>query len=251
MSRAAQPTKPSSDPSTGSVWTRPQRSRREQPALSRDQIVAEAIALLDADGIEALSMRKLGTRLNAGATSLYTHVSNKDELIELVVDQVYGEIEVPKVASRAEWRAAALECGNNARSVILGHPWIASVLGEMGMSYLGPNMLRLTEDMLELFESGGFDLVQGGMALKTIWSYILGIAATEAAWMTSLARSGQSEDEWLTGMASIAEQAIAPYPRMRRLHAEQTAGAVDETRRSNFDVGLGFILDGLEAQRRQ
>ncbi|MBO0515534.1 TetR/AcrR family transcriptional regulator, partial [Streptomyces beijiangensis] len=78
-----------------SVWTRPQRRVREQPALSRDQIVTEALALLDDAGIEALSMRKLGTRLNAGATSLYTHVANKDELIELVVDLVYGEIEVP------------------------------------------------------------------------------------------------------------------------------------------------------------
>ncbi|WJV47366.1 TetR/AcrR family transcriptional regulator [Streptomyces flavofungini] len=251
MPRAAQPTKPSSDPSTGSVWTRPQRSRREQPALSRDQIVAEAIALLDEDGIDALSMRKLGTRLNAGATSLYTHVSNKDELIELVVDRVYGEIEVPKAASRAEWRAAALECGNNVRSAILGHPWIASVLGEMGMSYLGPNMMRLTEDMLELFESGGFDLDQGELALKTIWSYVLGTAATEAAWMTALARSGQGQDEWLASMASVAEQAMAPYPRMRRLHAEQGTSGVVETRRSNFDRGLDCILDGLEAQRRQ
>ncbi|GHC71739.1 TetR/AcrR family transcriptional regulator [Streptomyces flavofungini] len=249
MPRAAQPTKPSSDPSTGSVWTRPQRSRREQPALSRDQIVAEAIALLDSDGIEALSMRKLGTRLNAGATSLYTHVSNKDELIELVVDRVYGEIEVPKPASRAEWRAAALECGNNVRAAILGHPWIASVLGEMGMSYLGPNMMRLSEDMLELFESGGFDLVRSETALKTIWSYVLGTAATEAAWLTALARSGQNEEEWVRQVSAVAVQAMEPYPRTRKLHAQLSRDTVDETRRSNFDLGLDCILDGLEAQR--
>ncbi|WP_435835385.1 TetR/AcrR family transcriptional regulator [Streptomyces avermitilis] len=74
-----------------SVWTRP-RGGRERPVLSREQIVAEALRLLDSEGIDALSMRKLGNRLSAGATSLYRHVANKDELIELAVDEIYGEI---------------------------------------------------------------------------------------------------------------------------------------------------------------
>jgi len=69
-----------------SVWTRD----REQPALSRAAIVREAIAMLDAEGTEALSMRKLGARLNAGATSLYRHVASKDELMELALDEVAG-----------------------------------------------------------------------------------------------------------------------------------------------------------------
>ena len=73
-------------PGIASPWNRPQK-RRTQPALSREQIVAEAFALLDAEGIDALSMRKLGARLNAGATSLYTHVANKEELLALVVDR--------------------------------------------------------------------------------------------------------------------------------------------------------------------
>ena len=91
-----------------SVWTRPKRGRRrEQPALSQDQIVAEAIKLLDADGLEALTMRKLGAALGAVATAVYWHVANKDELLELVVDEVYGEIEVPAVSGQGEWRAAA------------------------------------------------------------------------------------------------------------------------------------------------
>ncbi|MFH8794109.1 TetR/AcrR family transcriptional regulator [Streptomyces sp. NPDC017941] len=268
MPRAAQPTNPSTGPSTGrstgpskssrketaldaigSVWTRPQRPRRDQPTLSRDQIVAEAVALLDTDGIEALSMRKLGTRLNAGATSLYTHVSNKDELIELVVDEVYGEIRVPRPESGTEWRAAAVECGHNVRAAILRHPWIASVLGEVGMAHLGPNMMRLTEDTLELFESGGFTPPRAEVALKTIWAYVIGTAATEAAWLTMLARSGQEEQEWAERVAAISEQAMEPFPRLRQLYAEQGAGAADQTRRSNFDVGLDVILDGLEAQR--
>lgn len=133
-----------------SVWTRPQRRVREQPALSQEQIVSEALALLDDAGIEALSMRKLGTRLNAGATSLYTHVANKDELIELVVDLVYGEIEVPGGAG--EWRDAAAVSAYSLRAMVLRHPWVASVLGQVGLAGLGPNVMRMAERMQALFE---------------------------------------------------------------------------------------------------
>ena len=75
-----------------SVWLRPTRERTGQPSLSREQIVRAAIELLDAEGAAGLSMRRLGTKLGSGATSLYWHVANKDELLELAVDEVLGEI---------------------------------------------------------------------------------------------------------------------------------------------------------------
>src|SRR6478672_5502572 len=93
-------------PPLTSVWTRPQRRQKEQ--LTRERIVAEAIRLLDEEGLEALSMRSLGQRLGAGATSLYRHVASKDELIELVADEVYGEMEVPTISDPAEWRQAVV-----------------------------------------------------------------------------------------------------------------------------------------------
>ncbi len=146
-----------------SVWTRPKRGR-EQPALSQDQIVSAAIEILDTEGLDALSMRRLGTRLNAGATSLYRHVTNRDELIELVVDHVYGEIELP--GKTGDWRAALTACAAGLRAMILRHPWIASVLGQVGMSYLGPNVMRLNEGMLTLFESAGFPGTEANQAIR-------------------------------------------------------------------------------------
>ncbi|MFD9905081.1 TetR/AcrR family transcriptional regulator [Streptomyces sp. NPDC059063] len=247
MPRAKEPV-PTEQPSIPSVWTRPQRRRREQPALSRDQIVSAAVELLDTDGIESLSMRKLGTRLNAGATSLYTHVSNKDELIELVVDQIYGEIDVPTAKAADDWRAAAVECAHNIRAALLRHPWIASVLGELAMSHLGPNMMRLSEDMLTVFEAGGFDLVSAESALETVWAYVIGIATTEAAYLTMLARSGQSEQEWLDKVWPAAREAAKPFPRMRRLAEERERGVADETRRGSFEIGLDCVLDGVVAR---
>ncbi|GHE77124.1 hypothetical protein GCM10018785_51730 [Streptomyces longispororuber] len=237
-------------PTSMSVWTRPSRQRRDQPALSREQIVAEALALLDAEGLEALSMRKLGTRLNAGATSLYTHVSNKDEIIELVVDRVYGEIDVPVPASASheDWRAAALGFGENVREVLLRHIWIASVLGELGMANLGPNMMRLTEDMLALFETRGFDLESCDIAVKTIWGYVIGIATTEAAYLTTLARSGRDEQAWMETVRPAVETAVRPYPRVRAMYELEPRRDVQDARQGYFQVGLNCILDGLEAR---
>ncbi|NGO13055.1 TetR/AcrR family transcriptional regulator [Streptomyces sp. HC44] len=227
-----------------SVWTRPQ-ARRDQPALSREQIVSEAVQLLDAEGIEALSMRKLGARLDAGATSLYRHVANKDELIELVVDEIYGEIEVAVADDPAAWREGAARCAHSLRAAILRHPWIASVLGEMGMSYLGPNMMRLSENMLALFSRAGFPLDEADQAIGTLFAYVTGMSTSEAAWLTKLARSGQTEQDWVDRLWPAAEAAAQPYPHLREGYAEARGKDPRESRDTNFTYGLDRVLDGL------
>jgi AcrR family transcriptional regulator len=229
-----------------SVWTRP-RKGREQPALSRAQIVAEAIKLLDAEGLEALSMRRLGTRLGAGATSLYRHVTNREELIELVVDEVYGENEVPAVEDPAQWRAAAAVCAHGVRSMILRHPWVASVLGQVGLSYLGPNVMRLNDRVLTLFETAGFPLEEADQAISTLISYVIGMGTAEAAWLTSLARSGKTEQEWVRALRPAAEEATKEYPRLQEMttRADQDPAHIREV---NFQYGLDRVLDGLQTR---
>jgi AcrR family transcriptional regulator len=221
-----------------SVWTRPQRRVREQPALSREQIVAEALALLDDAGIEALSMRKLGTRLNAGATSLYTHVANKDELIELVVDAVYGEIEVPSGGGAGgdagAWRDAAGLSAYSLRAMVLRHPWVASVLGQVGLSGLGPNVMRMSERLQVLFEGAGLAPEEAGLAISALTSYVVGMAISEGAYLSMIARSGMTEREFV--------QSVVP--------AEETAVLADpaKAREVKFDYGLRLVLDGLEGR---
>ncbi len=231
-----------------SVWTRPQRQRREQPALSRDQIVSVALELLDSEGLDALSMRKLGTRLNAGAASMYTHVANKDELIELVVDEVYGEIEVPSAGDPADWRAATVRCAHSIRSTFLRHPWIVSVLGAAGVAHLGPNLIRLSESLLTVLEEGGFPLEAAEQAMTTVFAYVVGMSTSEAAWLTMLARSGQSEQEWTEHLWPAAEQAVQEYPRMRRLYAALRGHDASGNRNDGFADGLDCVLDGLESR---
>ncbi|SPF03165.1 TetR/AcrR family transcriptional regulator [Streptomyces sp. MA5143a] len=233
-----------------SVWTRPRRQKREQPALSREVIVAEAVRLLDEEGAAALSMRRLGTRLNAGATSMYSHVASKDELIELVVDHVYGEMEVPGPDAAKDWRAAASACAHSVRSTILRHPWIAPMLGEVGVS-LGPNSMRLTEGMLAMLEEAGFDLEQADHVVRILFAYVIGMTTSEAAWLTMLARSGQSQEDWTRKVWPAVEQATRDYPHLRRRYTAQEGGRSSEVLVDNFGYGLDWVLDGLQSRLDQ
>ncbi|MFE0105103.1 TetR/AcrR family transcriptional regulator [Streptomyces sp. NPDC059009] len=236
---------PAKEPAIQSVWTRPRRSRREQPALSREQIVTEAVSLLDAEGIEALSMRRLGTRLNVGATSLYSHVANKDELVELVVDEIYGEMDI-RLDDPDGWRSAAAGAAESLRGTIRRHPWMASVLGGAGLSYLGPNMMRNTDRLLAVLEAGGFSLTEADRAMKTLIAYVLGFGTSEAAWLTALARSGKSQQEWAESVWPTVKEAVRPYPRLSEWYAQQNASDDGD----GFSYGLDRVLDGLEARLR-
>ncbi|MGW1346439.1 TetR/AcrR family transcriptional regulator C-terminal domain-containing protein [Kribbella sp. NPDC002412] len=232
-----------------SVWTRPKRGRRrENPALSQEQIVAEAIKLLDKDGLEALTMRKLGAALGAVATAVYWHVANKDELLELVVDEVYGEIVVPEVTDQAQWRDAAEASARSVREVIVRHPWMAATLADVGMNYLGPNLMRISDEMLGTYLAAGFELVEADRASQTVLGYVIGIASIEAATLDKLKRSGKDMQAWRDEIWPAAVRAAAPYSRMRALYSAYGDVDLVEGGEEAFSYGLDRILDGLEAR---
>ncbi|MEV0650651.1 TetR/AcrR family transcriptional regulator [Phytomonospora sp. NPDC050363] len=232
-----------------SVWTRP-RKKKEQPALSAGQIVAEAIALLDADGIEQLSMRKLGARLNAGATSLYRHVANKDELIELVVDEVYGELEVPAGGGREGWREAATATAASLRAMMLRHPWVGAVLGQVGLKSLGPNLSRMSTRFMGVFQDAGFPAAEADQVMNTLTAYVLGMATSEAAWLSLIARSGMTEREWISDVLPGALEASREHPAINEAllaNSSDPSAIRDET----FAYGLARVLDGFQVRLDQ
>ncbi|MET8325013.1 TetR/AcrR family transcriptional regulator C-terminal domain-containing protein [Streptomyces sp. NPDC005181] len=233
-----------------SVWAR-QQPAPDQPALSRAAIVREAIAMLDAEGIEALSMRKLGARLNAGATSLYRHVATKDELMELAVDEVAAEITVPSPdfvrgdpkADSADWRAAATEAARSFRATALRHPWLSSVLGQAGLAYLGPNLMSFSERLAVLFTAAGFP--EPSRAIDTVLSYVIGMSTTEAAWLTTVARSGETEAAFIARLMPAAQRAAAGHDHLADAYAAPVALDPVEIRETKFAYGLEVVLDGL------
>ncbi|MEU1312428.1 TetR/AcrR family transcriptional regulator [Streptomyces cinnamoneus] len=247
---------PIDDQKTSARPGRSPRDGRGRPGLSREQIVAEAIRLLDAEGIEGLSMRKLGTRLGAGAASLYRHVAGKDELIELVLNEVFAEFQVPAADDPAAWRGVVVESAHAMRTVILRHPWTATIIGGVGTVYFGQNIMRPSEDMLAVLETAGFSLREANSATATLVAYVVGMTAAEAAWLTTLTRKGVTEEEWNREMLPAAERAVESFPRLRELYASYAAAqGADGTgdpwraRDEEFAYGLDRVLDGLSAAR--
>lgn len=230
-----------------SVWARRQ-PEPGQPALSRAAIVREAIAMLDADGIEAVSMRKLGARLNAGATSLYRHVATKDELMEVAVDEVFGEIAVPAAGDGTQWRAAVTEAAGSFRATALRHPWLASVLGQAGLAYLGPHLMAFSERLAALFTAGGFP--EPGRAIDTLLSYVIGMSTTEAAWLTTVARSGRTEADFVAALMPAAQRAAAPHAHLAAAYTTEVPDPV-AVRDTKFAYGLSVVLDGLALRRTE
>ncbi|MEV0686166.1 TetR/AcrR family transcriptional regulator C-terminal domain-containing protein [Nocardia sp. NPDC050378] len=234
-----------------SVWTRPPRERRDQPALSRDQIVAEAIRLLDEEGFDALSMRKLGARLGAGATSLYTHVANKDELLELVVDQVIGEVAVP-APDGDRWREVMHEQAAGVRKTLLAHPWITVVLSTAALMYLGPNMMRLTDSMIAILDAAGLPDDVVDIAGNAVFQFVVGSCGGEAAMLMTIAQSGLSSEQWATQVLAASEAAARPFPRLHQRYTDQLARLRDRPDPAVFDKftrELDLILDGIETRR--
>jgi AcrR family transcriptional regulator len=237
---------PASDRSYPSVWARPPRAGRS--TLTREQIVAEALRLLDTEGIDALSMRKLGAGLGVGATSLYWHVANRDELIELVIDQMFGELDLPDAGEARHWRTAVEGYARSMRATALRHPWVVSVLGHMVAGYPGPNLTRSTEHMLGVLEVAGFPVREAERALTTVSSYVTGVAMSEAAWRNWLARHGQSQLEWADENLRAAEQATEGHPRLREVVTGYEGVDPQQSLDDDFDYGLARVLDGLQGR---
>lgn len=227
-----------------SVWVRPRR-KKEQPNLSQERIVAEALALLDAEGLEALSMRALGTRLGAGATSIYRHVASKDELIELVADEVYAEIEVPE-ATADNWRLAATAMAHSFRAMGLRHRWVMMALGQVGLSYIGPNVLDVTDRSISIFRTAGFDPAEAVRVNSTIAAYVVGITSTEVSWLEGLKRAHLKEDNWAEALQGAIDKATETHPRLMEAFAASETDDMQMNRNAGFEYGLERILDGVQ-----
>ncbi len=235
-----------SDGKFTSVWSRP--PRRERSTLTREQIVTEAIALLDAEGIEALSMRKLAARLKSGATSLYWHVANRDELIQLVIDQIYGEVEIPDPGDAADWRAAMSRFGHSVRAGVHRHPWLVSVLDNIVAASMGPNLMKITESSVTLLTRAGFDLREAERVMSTVSAYTLGIAISEAAYLN------RTDEAQLRAELKAAMTAAEDHPIVHELYSSYSDAEVLDVHKimdADFEYGLERLLDGIAARLDQ
>ena len=155
------------------IWARPEPATR-RPRFSREQIASAALAIADAEGLRAVSMRRVAADLGAGTMSLYRYISTKDDLIALMDDALMGAVLVPADELPADWRAALATLARRTRSVYLRHPWAVRAQDEAGGAPTGPNRLRHAEQSLATLDTAPFDARGKLDLLAIVDDYVFG-----------------------------------------------------------------------------
>ena len=225
------------------IWTRPERpARGPAPAYSRAQITAAGIKIADAEGLDALSMRRVAKDLGAGTMSLYRYVRTKDELIQLMIDEVVGET-VPEDFERAgDWRADLRAIARMMRDSMRRHPWILTREGELTF---GPNTLRVTEVTIGSLDGLGLNIDEMMSLAGIVQSYVSGTVRAEKAEDELDRRTGSTRMERMQAYAPYARDLLSTgrYPILERIIMEAEQPHMDPDQR--FDYGLERILDGI------
>jgi AcrR family transcriptional regulator len=222
------------------------RSGARQP-LTRAQIVAAAIKLFDAEGLDGFSMRRLGKELDAGATSLYWHVRDKDQLIDLVLDEIIGEVQLDDDPA-APWRDRATYLARQFRCTLLRHRHMAPVFGSRVVA--GPNILLAWEHILSVLRKGGIEGEQLGLAFAALINYATGSAVMETREPSGPGTEGKSLAE-VQGIYIEMLGALPPdqYPNLTQMITQVAEGdpeLIDDN--AQFEYGLNMLFDGMERE---
>jgi AcrR family transcriptional regulator len=224
-------------------WLSARRSRRSsRPPLTRDAIVDAALQVLDREGLDGVSMRRVAEELGTGAGSLYWHVANKDELLGLVFDRVAGEVRLPP-PDPARWEEQYKEVAREARRVLAAHRDIAR--WSLGRIPMGPNTLRLTEWQLAILRAAGIPSTVAALAGDLFGLYVAAHAFEETLGLGSPTGEPLPPEE-VIGMIRGYLTSLPPsrFPNIAELVDELMAGGPDE----RFEFGLDVLVRGLAAQ---
>jgi AcrR family transcriptional regulator len=207
--------------------------RRTQ--LTRERVLAAAIGFADRDGIEAISMRRLAQDLGVEAMSLYTHVRNKDDLLDGMVDALVGQI--PLGVRDGDWKTSIRAMAFDARGVFKRHPWAPRIV--QTRSAPGPAMLGYLNTVIGTFREGGFSIAQAHHALHLFGSRLLGFTQDlfdDSAELDPEAAASVAQ-EMRTAFPYVAEMAVA-------VTHDGALGPCDDD--AEFTLTLDLMLDALD-----
>ncbi|OSZ60832.1 TetR family transcriptional regulator [Streptomyces pharetrae CZA14] len=223
------------------LWdTGPRPSRGPKPALTLDQIVEAAVRVADTEGLEAVSMRRVGAELGTSAMSLYRYVPGKAELLDLMLDRVQRPGEDPGSLG-GDWRSALEGMARATLALYRRHPWLLHV--NQSRPILGPSALDGMEKVLSRIRPMGLSDPELISAILVIDSYVVGAARTQVYQEEAERRSGLTTAEFFAAQAPVLEKVMTTgrYPIMAGLSEDTWSSDFD-----HFEFGLQRILDGLD-----
>ena len=215
----------------------PTDTRTPRQPLSKDRILAAAVAYADEHGVEALSMRKIAAELGFGVMSLYNHISNKEDMLVGMVDLVSAEIEAPSL--KGEWRQSMRVSAASAHDVFLRHRWAPN---EWSLRMPGPARIRYMDALLGVLTEAGLqdELIYHGYHAITM--HIVGFSMQEIGYEKGL-------DVDLDAMASTFLSGLAG--RLPYMADHVRAHLADDGHGDEFRFVLDLMLDGLERARHE
>lgn len=233
-------------PPRSPIWARAEPAAR-LPRFSRERIAQVALAIADAEGFAAVTMRRVAAELGSGTMSLYRYIATKADLAALLDDALMGEAVIPDGDLPGDWRAALAMIAHRTRDVYLRHPWaIAALRGEAdgGRSApMGPNGLRHFEQSLAALDGAPFDL-RGKLDLLTmVDDYVMGHVLRIAEMHTS-ARSETGPAETMNFVQDQLKS--GRFPQLQAMTEDPAGPLVVDTSRleQRFELGLNALIDG-------
>src|SRR5215475_12061584 len=212
---------------------------RREP-LRRGQVLRAAVELADQGGIGGVSMRKLGQVLGVEAMSLYNHVANKSDLLDGMIDIVFGEIGLP--AGDTGWKTAMRQRAISAREVLGRHRWAIGLMESRRSP--GPANLRHHDSVLRCLREAGFSLPLAAHAYSALDSYIYGFALQQASLPFDTGEQAAKVAETVMGQFPAA----GAYPYLAEIATEHVMRP-GYSYAAEFEFGLDLLLDGLERAR--
>jgi AcrR family transcriptional regulator len=242
------------------LWGKIELGRRgPKQALSVEEIVRAGVELADAEGLEALSMRRVAKALGRSPMALYTYVPGKAELLDLMLDSVLAELATAPAAEDG-WRPAVEAWARLAWAFYERHPWVLQISGARAL--LGPSELDAYEAQMRLFDGLGLTAVEQTRMVGVLASFVRGAARAVADARAAEKATGISDDDWWLARSALLEEVAGEgwaerYPTLTRMEAEKAflqadrdpddpTPYVEYEERAVFDFGLQRLLDGIE-----
>ena len=233
---------------TDTIWARDEAEADGPQPLSREAIVAAAVEIADTEGLEAVSIRRLATKLSARPMSLYSHIERKGDLIDLMVDEVMGGAILPDGPPVDDWRDGLRQIAQRTRETARAHPWMIHTA--FRRPFIGPNALRHFDQSLGAVSSLPLTPERKRAVLLAVDTYTLGFVRWEVRSQADpttcggVPQDGPSAEEI---DAYLAEQvASGKYPHLSALGGKKhmSFGVKAEA----FESGLEWLLTGIEAE---
>jgi AcrR family transcriptional regulator len=224
-------------------WRAPTRNRTVRPALNRDQIVDAAMRIVAEEGIDAVSMRRVAQVFDTGPSTLYAHIANKDELLQLMIDRINDDIEVPEPDPQ-RWQEQVKEVARSTYRALTAHGDVARAA--LANIPTGANALRTAEGLLAIMIAGGLSPRIAGWAMDRIFLYINADAYEGALYGAKVRASGKPVDEYVQdffGQLADYFRSLPPdrFPNFAAHADALVSGDGDE----RFEFGLDMLVDGL------